>query len=102
MPYSSRGNKKYKKYEYEMGGVKLESVQCVKDLGVTITSNLKFSQQCKEAACKANRMLGFIKRIFPLRKRYNSTYVQSTIGSTVTVSSKFRSENDYGNSSTAT
>ncbi len=49
-----------------MSGVKLESVHCVKDLGVTITSNLKFSKQCKEAACKANRMLGFINRIFPL------------------------------------
>ncbi len=31
---------------YEMNGVKLESVQCVKDLGVSIASNLKFSQQC--------------------------------------------------------
>ncbi len=35
-----------------MSGEKLESVQCVKDLDVTITSNLKFSQQCKEAAGK--------------------------------------------------
>ncbi len=47
-----------------MGGVKLKSVHCVKDLGVTITSNLKFSQQCKEAACKANKMLGFINKKF--------------------------------------
>ncbi len=47
-----------------MGGVKLESVHCVKDLGVTITSNLKFSQQCKEAACKVNRIWGFINRNF--------------------------------------
>ncbi len=47
-----------------MSGVKLESVQCVKDLGVTITSNLKFSQQCK-----ANRMLGFIKRIFSFKNK---------------------------------
>ncbi len=44
-----------------MGGVKLESVHCVKDLGVTITSDIKFSQHCKEVACKANRMLGFIR-----------------------------------------
>ncbi len=53
------------KYDYEMSSVsseKLESVHYVKDLGVTITSNRKFSQQCKEAAGKANRMLGFIKR----------------------------------------
>ncbi len=53
------------KYDYEMSGEKLESVYCVKDLGVTITSNLKFSQQCKVAAGKANRILGFIKRNFP-------------------------------------
>ncbi len=56
-----------KKYEHEMGGVKLESIQCVKDLGVTITSNLKFSQHWKEAMCKANRMLGFINKNFTLR-----------------------------------
>ncbi len=52
-----------------MSGEKLESVHCVKDLGVTITSNLKFSQQCKEAAGKANRMLGFIKRNFSFRNK---------------------------------
>ncbi len=51
-----------KKFDYEMRGVKLKSVQCAKDLGVTIASNLKFSQQCVDAANKANRMLGFIKR----------------------------------------
>ncbi len=50
------------KYDYEMSGEKLESVHCVKDLGVTIMSSLEFSQQCKEAAGKANRMLGFIKK----------------------------------------
>ncbi len=51
-----------KKKEYEMKGTKLERVQCVKDFGVSVTPNLKFSQQCKEAADKANRMLGFINR----------------------------------------
>ncbi len=47
-----------------MNGTKLESVQCVKDLGVTAASSLKFSQQCKDAAGKANGMLGFINRKF--------------------------------------
>ncbi len=37
-----------------MNSMKLKSVHCVKDLGVTIVSNLKFSQQCKEAAGKPN------------------------------------------------
>ncbi len=50
-----------------MNGVKLDSVQCVKDLGVSIASNLKFSQQCKDAADKANRMLGFINRNFSFK-----------------------------------
>ncbi len=51
-----------KKNEYEMNGTKLESVQCVKDLGGSVASSLKFFQRCKDAAGKANRMLGFIKR----------------------------------------
>ncbi len=45
-----------------MNVTKLESVQCVKDLGVSVASSLKFSQQCKDAAGKANRMLGYINR----------------------------------------
>ncbi len=52
-----------------MSGEKLESVHCVKDLGVTITSSLKFSQQCKEAAGKANRMLDSIKRNFSFKNK---------------------------------
>ncbi len=57
------------KYDYEISGEKLERVHCVKDLGVTIASNLKFSQQCEEAAGKANRMLGFIKRNFSFKNK---------------------------------
>ncbi len=45
-----------------MNGTKLETVQSVKDLDVSVASSLKFSQQCKDAAGKANRMLGFINR----------------------------------------
>ncbi len=58
-----------KKNDYEMNGVKLDSVQCVKDLGVSIPSNFKFSQQCKDAASKANRMLGFIHRSFSFKNK---------------------------------
>ncbi len=67
------------KYDYEMSSEKLKSVQCVKDLGVTIVSNLKFSQQSKDAAGKANRMLGFIKRNFSFKNKdiilYNSLVI---------------------------
>ncbi len=52
-----------------MSGEKLESVHYVKDLGVTIASNLKFSQQCKNAAGRANRMLGIIKRHFSFKNK---------------------------------
>ncbi len=50
-----------------MNGVKLESVQCVENLGATIASSLKFSQKCRDAAGTANRMLSFISRNSLLR-----------------------------------
>ncbi len=34
----------------------------MKDLGISIVSSLKFSQQYKDTTGKANRMLGFINR----------------------------------------
>ncbi len=56
-----------KESEYEMNGTKLESVQCVKDFDVSVASSLKLSQQCNDAAGKANRVLGFINRISRLK-----------------------------------
>ncbi len=53
--------------DYEMNGVKLDSVQYIKDLGVSITSNLNFSRQCKDTAGKANRMMSFIYRNFSFK-----------------------------------
>ncbi len=55
------------KFYYEMNGIKLDSMQCFKDLGASIASNLKFSQQCKDALSKANRILGFINRDFSFK-----------------------------------
>ncbi len=51
---------RYEKFDYEIRSVKVKSVHCAKDLGVKIASNLKFSQQCVDAANKANRRLGFV------------------------------------------
>ena len=69
MSNSSRGNKKHQKYDYELCGTKLKSAQSVKDLGVTVESSFKFAKQCKDAAAKANRMLGFIKRNFSFKSK---------------------------------
>ncbi len=49
------------------GNLKAHSVS--KILGVTIGSNLKFSQHCKDAASRANRMLGFMNRFFLKKKK---------------------------------
>ncbi len=54
------------KFDYEMT---LESVQCFKDLDITIASSLKFPQQCKDAAGKANRKMGFINRNFSFQNK---------------------------------
>ncbi len=43
------------KNDYEMCSVKIKSVRSVKDLGVTVTSNLKISLMCNESVWKANR-----------------------------------------------
>ncbi len=56
------GTRNKKKIECEINVTKLESVQCVKDLGVTVASSLKVSQQCKDVTGKANTILGFIDR----------------------------------------
>ncbi len=45
-------------FDYEIRGVKLKSVHCLKDLGVKISSSLKFSQQCKDDTNRAIRALG--------------------------------------------
>ncbi len=52
-----------------MNGTKIDSVQYVKDLRSTIAPDLKFSQQCRKAAGKANSMLGFINRNFSFKNK---------------------------------
>ncbi len=58
-----------KKIEYKMNGTKFKTLQCVKDLGVTVASSLKFFQQCKDAAGKDNTMMGFISRNFSFKNK---------------------------------
>lgn len=49
-------------YEYNIGGVVLERIHHVKDLGVTLDSDLKFTTHYNEIKNKALRNLGFIQR----------------------------------------
>ncbi len=62
------GSRNIKK-DYEMCGVKIKSVHSVEDLGVTVASNVKFSQQCNESVKKANKMMGLIKIHFSCKRK---------------------------------
>ncbi len=50
--------------DYEICGIISKSIHSVKDLGIPVASNLKFSQQCNESIKKANRMMGLIEKFF--------------------------------------
>ena len=41
-------------------GVKLQLVKEEKDLGVTVSADMKWERQCIESVKKANKMLGLI------------------------------------------
>ncbi len=71
---------KSRKIDYEMCGIKIKSIQSVKDFGVTVSSNHKFSQQCNDAVQKANMMLGLITRNFSFKNKY---FVQPSYNSFV-------------------
>ena len=61
---------------YKMGDIVLGTTKKVKDLGVTISADMKVSEQCGIAASKGNKILGLIRRnitqgkklIIPLNK----------------------------------
>ncbi len=52
-----QGGSKNVKNDYEMPGVNMKRVHSVKDLGGTVASNLKFSQQRNKSVKKAKRMM---------------------------------------------
>src|ERR1043165_932866 len=54
--------RKNRSFEYEMGDRKLRTTEEEKDLGVIIQQSVKPSRQYREAATKANKVLGQIKR----------------------------------------
>jgi len=53
----------------KLHGVKLQLVKEEKDLGVTVSADMKWERQCIEAVKKANKMLGLIKRNFQVKSK---------------------------------
>jgi len=62
-------------YNYSMQGVPVEKVDCEKDLGVTFTTDLKSTANCKDVYSKANRMLGLLSRTI----KYKNPAVLTTL-----------------------
>ena len=52
------------RHKYTMDGSYLQSKEEEKDLGVTVSTTMKFSKQCAESVKKANRVIGIIRRNF--------------------------------------
>ena len=61
-----RGNARY---EYNMEGRALQSVEYEKDVGVTVHQSMKPSMQCARAAGRANAILGQLARAVRYRSR---------------------------------
>ena len=57
------------KETYILNGTQLKSVDSEVDLGVTISNNLKPSQQCSEVIKKANKIIGLIGRAFEYKSK---------------------------------
>ena len=52
------------RHQYLMGGKQLESKEEEKDLGIYVSTTMKFSKHCAVSVKKANRVIGLIKRNF--------------------------------------
>jgi len=52
-----------------MDGITLEALELEKDVGITISKDLKVSHKCKQAYLKASRMLRVINRSIKSKDR---------------------------------
>jgi hypothetical protein len=61
-----------KKHQYDLDGQSLEQVTNIKDLGITVSSNLSWSKHVEETAAKANSpTLRLLKRIWTHQEDIN-------------------------------
>ena len=80
-----RGNVQPIKFPYSLHGETIKSVDHQKDLGVTITTDLKWSKHVLEVTSKVNKMLGFVQRStfdtkdFLVHKTLYSSLVKSNL-----------------------
>ena len=63
-------------YTYHLGGISITPYEEEKDLGIHITSNLRWDLHITECIKKANRMIGMIKRTFSYMNKdmFNALY----------------------------
>ena len=55
--------------KYKMGDTVIDTTVKEKDLGVTISADMKVSDQCGIAASKGNQILGLIRRIITYKEK---------------------------------
>ena len=56
--------------EYKMGDALLRRTTQEKDLGVTFSTDMKVSEQCRIAASKGNQILGLIRRTITYKEKH--------------------------------
>ena len=71
--------KQEESYGYELSGKVLRVSEEERDLGVIVHKSLKSSRQCAEAAKKANRILGIVKRTIVSRDKEIIMRIYKTI-----------------------
>ena len=57
-------NKKKYKNKYTLNELDLQKTTSDRDLGVIISNDLKWTEQCETSSAKANSILGMFKRTF--------------------------------------
>ena len=66
-------------FDYTLHQQKLEQVQSVKYLGITITDNLDWGQHVSEISCKATKTMGFLRRNLALAPRHAKEVAYKTL-----------------------